>query len=173
MKLSEIYNRINETLDGKPLAYKKVSNTQFNVFLDGNNTIQVRLYHKTIESFSCISVLFVNPNSADPFALTNYFNGPGAVRIFTTIVDIIEPYNPDIIAFIPVGTDIEVENKKAKLYRVIAHKLQLMGKITGLEEINLNEFDKPIFVGLRGKASSLDYQHVEDVVKQFGISKFT
>ena len=172
MKLNDILNRVDETLDGPPLKFNKVSNTLFVIDLDGDNKIEVRLFHKTIQQLNCISVLFSSPQNTDPFQLTNFFNGPGAIRIFTTISTILEPHDPDIVVFIPVGTDVEIENKKTKLYRVVMRKLQLMGKINGVEEVKLEEYDKPIFIGTRKKASSLPIDTLSDIVKQFGISKF-
>ena len=172
MKLHNIFNRVDETLNGPPLKFNKISNTLFVINLDMDNTIEVRLLHKVIQQLKCTSILFSSPKNKDPFELTKFFNGPGAIRIFTTISTIVEPYDPDVVVFIPIGTDVEVENKKTKLYRVVMRKLQLMGKLNGIEELQLDEYDKPIFVGTRKKASSLSTETLSDVVKQFGISKF-
>lgn len=174
MKLVDIYtSTINETLNA-PLSYKKVSETRYQVDLNNEEKLFVILNKQKINNFECLTILFVNPNSNNPTAITNFFNGPSAVRIFSTIVAILEPIQFDIIIFTPDDINVEIESKKTNLYKVILKKLERLGKISGSEILNIENFNKPVLVGLKSaRGLGLNNNELNEIVRQFGYIKFS
>lgn len=174
MKLADIYhNRIIETLD-KPLPYTQISPTKFSIQLDDSNKLDIVFVVSTIVGFKCVGMLLINPNAANKTKTTNYFNGPGAIRVFSTIIELLSKIQFDLLMFVPDDTEVDVEETKMRLYMTIAKKVERMGKIVNLGFVKIPEYDKPIIVGGHGgKASSLTDKQLELIVKEFGIRKVT
>lgn len=169
MKIQDVYNSINETLDN-PLPFTKLSPTRYVIEL-GQERLLVVLYSAKVDQYNCLAVSFVNPNSDTPMAMTNYFNGPGAVRVLSTVVSIVDQVGFDVVIFTPDDIDVLIENKKVRLYRIILNKMQRLGKISSHEQLTLPEFDKPILVGMRKVV--IDLPTLMGLVKQVGVQKIT
>lgn len=171
MKLTDIYDtRLDETLDN-PLPFIKVTKTRYEIPLSDTEKLFVLLHGDVVDGYKCISVLFVNPNSVNPTAVTNFFNGPSAIRIFSTVVAILDPIQYDLVVFIPDDITVEVEKRKTKLYGLILKKLERLGKISYSQIINVDNFDKPVLVGVR--KVMLDDNMLKKIVTDFGVSKFS
>ena len=173
MKLIDVYSStLQESMDN-PFPYRKVSNTRYVIDLPNNENILVVLYQKQIEQYNCLSVLFVNPNSPNPTALTNFFNSPEALRVFASIIEILESIKSDLIFFTPDDIEVEVENRKLRVYQTILKKMERLGKILSSEVVNIEEFDKPILIGIRvgSNASSINNKTLIEIAKLLGISK--
>lgn len=168
MKLEHIYaTTLHETLDS-PLPFAKLSDTRYVIDLEGEK-IFVVLFSNLIGRYKCLAVSFVNPNSANPMAITNFFNGPTAVRIFSTVVAIVDQVPFDIIVFTPDDITVEIRDKKLRLYQTILKKLERIGKVSSTEKIMIDGFDLPILVGIRNVI--IDQVTLGEVITQFGIRK--
>lgn len=168
MKLGDIY--LSETLDS-PLPFRKISDTRYDIDIGQDEIVRVILERHVVKGLACLSILFINPNSKAPTQVTNFFQGPSAVRIFSTIVSILDPLNFDLVLFTPDDIDVDVEGKKYNLYQVVLRRLIRLGKLVAVENIIIDEYDKPILVGLRGQGSALTSPEIKNIVKQVGFAK--
>lgn len=171
MKLAEIYdNHLHESLD-KPLPYIKINANRYKIELSITESIEVYIYEKTIQRYDCVSVVFLNPND-DKVQLTNFFNGPEAIRVLSTIIDIFKTIEFDILVMIPDDIIVKVENRKNRLYNTVLFRMLRLGRICGRESISYPEFSKPVLVGLHRDGCSLSTDEIAMIVKRFGIDKF-
>lgn len=170
MKLAEIFdNHLHESLD-KPLPYIKINSSKYKIELSDTEEIDILLHQKTIQKYDCVSVLFRNPKDKE-MKLTNFFNGPKAIRVLSTIIDIFKTIEFDILVLIPDDIDIEVEDIKTRLYNTVFTRMTQLGRMGRSESIQFPEFSKPILIGLQGDGTHLSNDEIAQIVKRFGIDK--
>lgn len=166
MKLADVYNKsINESLDSRPYPIYKRSNTTYNIDADGT-TIQVILNGLEIDRVNCLSLKFVNPlDTANTMNATGRHNNRPPLRVFSTIVHLINPVDFNLLICVAEDTNIDIEKKKGNLYRVIFTKLMRERKIHNFHTLNIEQFDKPILVAERN--ISLPAERIEEIVVEF------
>ena len=164
MKLAHIFdNRLDESLDN-PYPIHKRSQTTYDIDADGV-TIRVFLNGTQIDGINCLSIKFVNPTEAATAMDATNVHGNSALRVFATLLQLVDPIKFNLLICVADDTNVEVEQKKSNLYMVIFRKLERMGRIHSARTINIDGFDKPIIVAERGVA--LDDQRVTELVTKF------
>lgn len=169
MKLTDIY-KIDETLD-KPLSYKQIGNGRYLIEIDDNHHIVVNLITRDVKNFKLMSVLFRNPDF-EQTELTNLFREINPVRVFSTISEIVFSIpNIDIIMFLADDIQVEIENKKLKLYQIIASRLVRQNKLVSTGIINVRGIRVLYGIMPKSKANYLTDDQLIDLALDFGIAK--
>ena len=134
MKIEDIYRRISETLDS-PLLYHETGSGRYQIDINDTTKLIVNIRTAAIDNYKLLAVLFRDPNS-DETQLTNAFSESNPVRVFSTIIKIIQSIsNVDIVTFIPDDINITVTDKKAKLYKLVMNRLYTAHKLISIGEI--------------------------------------
>jgi hypothetical protein len=164
MELEDIYNnRLDESLD-KPYPICKRSQTTYDIDADGV-TIRVFLNGAQIDGINCLSIKFVNPqDAANAMSATNT-HGNAALRVFATLVQLIDPIKFNVLLCVAEDPDIVIQQKKSNLYAIIFRKLERLGKIHSVRTFDFNLYDKPVIVAERGVA--LDEKRIKNLVRSF------
>ena len=178
MRLWDIYNRIDETLDShKPLPFKQLTSSTWLVNLR-NTALLVEANLKVINGINVVAVsffeadLFGNPNLAN--MLTNAFNNAGAIRVFSTIIHIISALpKKDIIVCIPDDVSLDVEGRKMNLYKIILRRLQRSKILIRIGEIKGDAPDEMLLYAIPPGSPVLRYtqKEIEELLKNFAEEK--
>lgn len=161
MKLSDIFNTVMESFDSEYPIYKR-SNSLYDIDADGT-IIRVILNGLLVDNLNILSVKFVNPDSENAMDSTN-LHGNNALKIFSTIIKLIDPIKFNILFCVADDSNVEIEGKKHDLYKSIFTKLQRLGKIHSVRSMQLDEYTKPIIVAER-KVSLDDSQLKQYIIK--------
>jgi len=166
MKVEELYRKLNETLD-TPLPYRQTGSGRYLVDVNNNDKLIVNIRTATVDGYRLLTILFRDPNS-DQTQLTGAFNSPKAVRVFSTVIGIIQAVpNVDIVVFIPDDIEIEVSDKKAKLYKIIMNKLYREHKLISFGQINSVQYG----IMPKSKTNMLTDTQLAELFKKFGETK--
>jgi hypothetical protein len=173
MKLADLFNRLDETLD-KPLSYTHVNQHSYEITLPSGDTLKVMVYERNALGYKCASILFMDPTEKEPYELTNKA-GNASVRVLSTIMAIIDKLDYDMLIILPSDIKVEISQKKLRLYRSIATKMQMSGKLAYFEVINIDEMNDPILVGIRSGSKAarhnLPPDQIAEVLYEFGYTK--
>ena len=166
MRIEDIYNKIDETLDS-PLPYKQIGSGRYLIDITSQDNLIVNIRTADIDGYRLLTILFRDPNS-DQTQLTRAFNTPGAVRVFSTIISLIQSIPKiDIVVFIPDDINVDISNKKANLYSVIMNKLYRDHKLISYGHIDSVQY------GIMPKsiANNLTDNELATLFKKFAASK--
>lgn len=168
MKIEDIYKKLDETLD-RPLPYKQTGSGRYLIDINDQDKLIVNIRTANIDGYYLLTILFRDPNS-DQTQLTHAFNTPGAVRVFSTIISIIQSIpNIDIVVFIPDDIEIDISNKKVKLYKTIMNKLYREHKLISTGQIESVQYG----VIPNSPANRLTDDELAVLFKKFAASKNT
>lgn len=169
MKITDIY-KIDETLDN-PLPYKEIGNGRYLIEIDNNHRIVVNLITREVENFKLMSVLFRNPDF-DQTTLTHLFKETNPIRVFSTISNIVLSVpNIDIIMFLADDIQVEIENKKLKLYQIITGRLVRQNKIVSTGTLDVRGIQVLYGIMPKSNANYLTDDQLIDLAIEFGIAK--
>jgi len=170
MKLEEIFSKITESLDpSTAFEFKQLRNGVWRIFTDVGN-IDVVIDNKKINnSFIICHLKFDASGHQGRPELTNIFKNAGALRVFSSIIQIIRNVTPapDIIIMKADDSQDETLSKKIRLYRTILNRLKASGMILTYEELNISGDIVQVAFPKSSKAIELSQSELEGLIVDF------
>jgi hypothetical protein len=170
MKIEDIYRQMLETFDS-PLPYHTTGSGSYQININNTSTLIVNIRTANIDSYKLLTILFRDPNS-DETQLTNAFEKSNPVRVFSTIIKIIQSIpSVDIVVFIPDDIKIDIADKKANLYKLVMNRLYTAHKLISIGEIQLPSGLVQYGIMPKSDANSLTELEIKDLLIKFAQSK--
>ena len=179
MKITELLlHEVMET--GFPI--EKISPTTWEVIIpqDSINTnseyknngvsIRVDIVNQKVDNYTIIEVSFGVPGSAG-VKLEKIFDKTEVFKLLKSIIDIIKTYDSDIVLIVPNDISVDIDNKKASLYRTVAYRMKKLGIVGRIEEFNDSGHAFLAIFPTASKAWKLDNSEIQNLLIQFGGNK--
>lgn len=132
--------------------------------------IRVDVRTDTVDGYRIIEVSFGVPGTQKT-KLENIFEKTGVFKLLKSIIDIVETYGADIILFIPNDTEVDIGEKKARIYRTVAHRMRQIGLVGRIEEFEDSGHTFQVVFPTASRAWQLPNTEVENLLIQFAGNK--
>lgn len=142
MKIQDLL--LKEVMNGDGFPIKKISPSSWNIIIPALSTktnkdviVIVDTPTQTVDTYIIMELSFRIAGTTE-IQLENIFKDTEVFKLFTSLRMIVEQINADIIVFIPNDINIEVENKKSRVYLAVMHRMKTRGLLARIET-----FDDP------------------------------
>ncbi len=135
MRYHEILSSLFESLD-TPFPSSRISPSTWEISIPNKGSLVVSVEQRKVNNFEIAHISFnvPNPHPGQP-QLTGWFQDSGATGVFAAVIKIIGQYHLDLIIFVPDDTDIEIKNKKVRLYLMMMNRMKKNNSLVRVEQI--------------------------------------